>query len=47
MCCVWEFRDEILLREGGGCFMACFVALIRTVLVAGFVVLLGTRLGHV
>ena len=27
--------------------MACFVALIRTVLVASFVVLLGTGLGHV
>ena len=27
--------------------MACFMALIRTILVAGFVVLLGTRLEHV
>ena len=27
--------------------MACFVALIRTVLVADFVVLIGTGLGHV
>ena len=27
--------------------MACFVALIRTILVASFVVLLGTRLRHV
>ena len=27
--------------------MACFVALIQTVLVVGFVVLLGTGLGHV
>ena len=27
--------------------MTCFVALIRTVLMTSFVVLLGTRLGHV